>query len=199
MKVGGFSYLLRGTAHVFGDHISTDQILPGRYLELPDDEVGQYAMAGADPAFARKVQPGDFVVAGVNFGCGSSREGAVAALKRAGVAAVIARSFAPIFLRNCVCTGLIPVVVSSVEAIPDGATLEVDLRGRVVRVVSRPEQLSGRAAPQAPSGTDRPGLSRQPESYLELPILNLRGVAVEILQAGGILPYTRRRLGHEGP
>src|SRR5690606_24133061 len=77
---GGGMTVLRGRAWVFGEQISTDQILPGRYLDRPYSEVGQFAMAGADEEFAQKVQPGDIVVAGANFGCGSSREAAAVAL-----------------------------------------------------------------------------------------------------------------------
>lgn len=163
-----------GRAHVFGDHISTDEILPGKYLDRPYSEVGQFAMAGVDEDFASKVEPGDVVVAGINFGCGSSREAAVIALKKAEVAAVIAPSFARIFFRNAVNNGLVPVVVPSTDGIQTGDTVEVDLEARVVRV-----RVRGR----------------------ELPILNLKGISFDILQAGGIVEFTLKRMqarGHPG-
>lgn len=167
----GLPERLSGRAHVFGDHVSTDEILPGRYLDRPYSELGQFAMAGIDETFASRVQPGDIIVAGNNFGCGSSREAAVMTLKHAGIAAVVAPSFARIFFRNAVNNGLLPVVVSSVDGINSGQTVEIDLVSRRVRVL----------------GGDR-------DNVIELPILNLQGISREILEAGGIIEYARRRM-----
>lgn len=167
--------VLRGRAHVFGDHVSTDQILPGHFLDRSYEEVGRFAMAGIDDSFAARVQPGDFIVAGANFGCGSSREAAVIALKQVGVAAVIARSFARIFFRNAINNGLVPAVVPAVDPMWFGATLELDLARRVVRVRDDPPENGAVRA--------------------ELPVLNLRGISLEILEAGGIIPYVRARMG----
>ena len=90
--------LIQGRVFVFGDNIDTDQIYPGRYLELTEpEEVALHAMEGADPDFPSKVQPGDIIVGGKNFGCGSSREHAVITLLTSGVRTVVARSFARIF------------------------------------------------------------------------------------------------------
>ena len=103
--------LLEGRAFCFGNQVTTDDILPGRYLDRRADEVAQFAMAGVDPTFAARVRPGDFVVAGANFGAGSGRESAPAALKGAGVAAVVASSFSRLFFRNCINLGLPPVLI----------------------------------------------------------------------------------------
>lgn len=173
---------LVGTAHVFGEHISTDEILPGKYLDRSYSEVGQFAMAGADETFAAKVQPGDIVVAGSNFGCGSSREAAVIALKAAGVTAVIAPSFARIFFRNAINNGLVPVVVEAVTVIDPGDRVEVDLKDRKVRV------FTGAA------DGDSPSLTEGEKAVAEMPILNLQGISLEILEAGGIVEFTRRRM-----
>ncbi len=161
----------RGRAHVFGRDVTTDHILPGRYLDRPYDEIGRYAMAGVNEAFAAAVRPGDLIVAGPNFGCGSSREAAVVALQAAGIAAVIAESFGGIFFRNAINNGLVPVVVDGTAGIRDGDPLEVDLGARVVRNL-------------------RPGAA--PAGH---PIRNLTGTSLEILEAGGLVPYVRRRMG----
>lgn len=179
---------LTGRAHIFGDHVSTDEILPGKYLYLPYDEVGQHAMAGADPDFAAKVEPGDVLVAGHNFGCGSSREAAVIALKKAGIAAVVATSFARIFFRNAVNNGLVPVVIDGAEAIEAGDRVEVDLDGREVRVFSPKTAGTG-------FDGDNDNQVEDPPLKLQRPIDNLQGISLEILQAGGIVEFTRRRIG----
>uniref|UniRef100_A0A7V4G6M9 3-isopropylmalate dehydratase small subunit n=1 Tax=Desulfobacca acetoxidans TaxID=60893 RepID=A0A7V4G6M9_9BACT len=98
---------LTGRVHKFGDDINTDEIIPARYLNTSDPaELARHAMEDADPEFVNRLQPGDFIVAGKNFGCGSSREHAPIALKAAKVAAVIAHSFARIFYRNAFNMGL---------------------------------------------------------------------------------------------
>jgi 3-isopropylmalate/(R)-2-methylmalate dehydratase small subunit len=98
---------LKGKVHKFGDDINTDEILPARYLNTSDPaELAKHAMEDADPEFVKKTKPGDFIVAGKNFGCGSSREHAPVALKAAKVAGVIAASFARIFYRNAFNMGL---------------------------------------------------------------------------------------------
>jgi 3-isopropylmalate/(R)-2-methylmalate dehydratase small subunit len=125
---------LKGRVHQFGDDINTDEIIPARYLNTSDpDELAKHAMEDADPDFMKKLKPGDFVVAGKNFGCGSSREHAPVALKAAGVAAVIAASFARIFYRNAFNMGLL--ILESPDAagaLKSGAEISVDLdRGEI--------------------------------------------------------------------
>ena len=120
---------LKGKVHKFGDDINTDEIIPARYLNTSDPgELAQHAMEDADPDFVKKLKPGDFVVGGRNFGCGSSREHAPVALKAAGVAAVIAGSFARIFYRNAFNMGL-PILESpdAAAALKSGAEISVDL------------------------------------------------------------------------
>jgi 3-isopropylmalate/(R)-2-methylmalate dehydratase small subunit len=127
--------LIRGKAWNYGDDVNTDFILPGIYLELTDpDEMGRHAMEGIDPEFAEKVQPGDVVVGGRNFGLGSSREHAPIALKHAGVSAVIAEGFARIFYRNATNLGLPALECPGVSGeIDTGDTVEVDLaKGTIV-------------------------------------------------------------------
>jgi len=111
------SMTFQGRVHRFGDEINTDVILPGRYLALrKPEELGKHCMEGIDPDFIRRVQPGDILAVGRNFGCGSSREHAVIALKAAGVSAIVAVSAARIFFRNAVNLGL-PVILC-----PEAAT-----------------------------------------------------------------------------
>ncbi len=119
---------IRGKAWKFGDDVNTDIILPGKYLELTDPtEMAKHAMEGTDPAFSSKIQPGDIVVAGSNFGCGSSREHAPIALKHAGIGAVIAESYARIFYRNAINIGLPALECPGIsEAVEEGDLLEVD-------------------------------------------------------------------------
>ena len=99
--------LIKGNAFVFGNNVDTDQIYPGRFVEYTNiEDVAKYAMAGADPEFVNKVHTGDIIVAGTNFGCGSSREHAAITLKAVGISAIIATSFARIFYRNAINLGL---------------------------------------------------------------------------------------------
>lgn len=99
--------LIKGNAFVFGNNVDTDQIYPGRFVEYTNiEDVAKYAMAGADHEFVNKVHTGDIIVAGTNFGCGSSREHAAITLKAVGISAIIATSFARIFYRNAINLGL---------------------------------------------------------------------------------------------
>ncbi len=125
---------IKGRAWKFGDDISTDHITPGRYYHLRSNmpELAKHIMEDADPDFAKKFRPGDFIVAGNNFGMGSSREHAPLALKIAGVSAVIAKSFARIFYRNAINVGL-PLLIADTDIIEDGDELEVELgEGKIV-------------------------------------------------------------------
>lgn len=126
---------MKGKAWNYGDDINTDFILPGIYLELTDPkEIGKHAMEGIDPSFVDKVQPGDVVVGGRNFGLGSSREQAPIALKYSGVSAVIAESFARIFYRNAANLGLPALECPNVsKEIETGDTVEVDIEaGKII-------------------------------------------------------------------
>jgi 3-isopropylmalate/(R)-2-methylmalate dehydratase small subunit len=134
---------LRGRAWTFGDDISTDHIAPGRLFHLRTDlpELAKHVMEDADPAFAQRVSRGDFIVAGRNFGLGSSREHAPRIIKLAGVGAVLAQSFARIFFRNAINVGL-PVLQCDTSAIGRGDELEVDLMGGRVRDLTTGDVVS---------------------------------------------------------
>lgn len=126
---------ISGTAWTYGDNVNTDVIFPGKYTYTLSDpaEIAAHALEDLDPAFATNVQPGDVVVGGRNWGCGSSREQAVTCLKWAGVGAVIAASFAGIFYRNAINNGLPAVVCrAAVEHIVAGETVTVDLAGATI-------------------------------------------------------------------
>jgi len=116
----------------FGDDIDTDVIIQGKYLVINDPkELAKHVFENLRPEFAKEVRPGDFVVAGDNFGCGSSREHAPLALKATGIKAVIAKSFARIFFRNAVNIGLM-VIECNTDGIDDGDDIDVDLDRNVV-------------------------------------------------------------------
>lgn len=117
----------------FGDAINTDLITPGRYNITTDSAaLGKIAFIEHRPEFSKEVQPGDFIVGGVNFGCGSSRETAAIALRACGIAAVIAKSFARIFYRNSLNQGLI-VVTADTDQISEGDQIELDYSSQVIR------------------------------------------------------------------
>lgn len=124
----------KGRAWILGDHISTDHIAPGRYFHLRSNlpELARHVLEDARGDFASGMKPGDLIVAGENFGLGSSREHAPAIIKLAGVSAVLARSFARIFFRNAVNIGL-PVVIVDTSFIGEGDEIEVDLAEGIVR------------------------------------------------------------------
>lgn len=154
----------RGKAHVYGDNIDTDRIIPGKYTKTLDmSQLAAHVLEDLDLDFAKRVQPGDIVVAGENFGCGSSREQAPIALKAAGVAAVVARSFARIFYRNAINIGL-PVLEVGEHQIQTGDVVRVDLEaGQLVN------EANGEAAP----------------------ITQMPDVMRAILEAGGLVAYLR--------
>jgi 3-isopropylmalate/(R)-2-methylmalate dehydratase small subunit len=157
-------------AWCYGDDVDTDAIIPARYLTSTDErELGLHAFEALDPGFADGVSHGDVVVAGQNFGCGSSREHAPMALKGAGVSVVIASSFARIFFRNAINTGL-PVLVcpEAVAATETGDDLDIDVSSGAV--FNSTKGLRFVAAPH-------------PEFVLE------------IIRRGGLVPWVRERLG----
>ena len=152
-------------AWVFGDDLDTDQMVPGRYAPfmVGQDKFHTYAFCDARPGFATEVRPGDLLVGGENFGCGSSREYAVAALKKLGVGGIVAKNFARIFFRNCINLG-IPVVESAdaLALTTDGDEVTLDLAAGVLR-------------------TPRGNAAVRP----------LAPFAQELLSAGGVVAYLR--------
>jgi len=161
--------MIEGKVFKYGDDVNTDVIFPGKYTYTISDprEMAQHALEDLDAEFVRQVQPGDVIVAGRNFGCGSSREQAAICLREAGVGAVVARSFARIFFRNAINAGL-PVLVcpDAVDVLSGGDRVQVDL---VTGSLIFDERRFG---------------------FPALPA-EVRG----ILEAGGLIPYTRKQLG----
>lgn len=165
--------LIRGRVWRFGDNVDTDAIIPGRYLNVSDPAVlAQHCMEGIDTEFVKRLRPGDVIVAGANFGCGSSREHAPIALKAAGVGAVVASSFARIFFRNAINIGL-PVLESpeAVEALEEGREVLIDTDAGVISDSSTGRQF--RVAPYPPMVRD-------------------------ILQAGGLMAWVKHQISAEG-
>lgn len=163
------SLILRGrVAIVLGDNIDTDMIYPGRYLNITDREkTPEHLFEMAYPDLRSELRPGDFVVGGKNFGCGSSREQAAAALKFAGAGAVIAASFARIYYRNAINLGLPAVVAADAAAqCSRGDELEIDLvRGEVRNLTANRVIAAAALDPRA----------------------------VELLESGGLIPYLKRK------
>lgn len=158
--------MLKGRAFKFGDNISTDHIVPGRLAHLRSNlpELKKHVLEDADPTFASRVKAGDFIVAGGNFGLGSSREHAPLVIKMAGVGAIMARSVARIFFRNAINLGL-PVLLCDTGKINDGDELEVDLATGRVRDITNGTELTFRKIPQ---------------------------VMLDILGEGGLIPYIKK-------
>ena len=113
--------VLEGNAHVFGDHINTDYIISGKYKSRLTDlnEMAKHIMEDIRPDFYKEIQPGNFIVGGLNFGCGSSREAAAWVIKKAGIAAVLAKDFARIFFRNAINVG-VPVLRVDTGSVQEG-------------------------------------------------------------------------------
>jgi len=158
--------MLKGRAFKFGNSISTDHITPGRLAHLRSDlpELAKHVLEDADPTFASRVRVGDFIVAGDNFGLGSSREHAPLVIKMAGVSAILAKSVARIFFRNAINLGL-PVLICDTDNIDDGDELEVDLAQGTVNDITRANQLT---------------FGKLPE------------VMLHILNEGGLIPYIQK-------
>lgn len=150
-----------------GDDVDTDVLAPGPFLKAPIPELAAHCLEAVEPRFAADVRPGDVVVAGENFGAGSSREQAVMVLRELGVAAVVARSFAGIFHRNALNLGLLALVCPDPEPLHAGAAVEVDPGAAVVRILGGDTVVKCRPIP--------PHL-------------------LEMVAAGGLLPYLERRL-----
>ena len=160
---------IRGKVWKYGDNIDTDVIIPGRYCHIVDPvELGKHALADLDPGFVTKMTRGDVIVAGTNFGCGSSREMAPIAIKAAGVSAVVAASFARIFFRNAINIGL-PIFQSAeaARAIEGGDELAIDPESGLIRNLTRGEQYQAAAFPD----------------FIQ-----------DIVRLGGLKPYVEKRL-----
>ena len=163
---------LRGVAHVYGDDIDTDRIIPGKYTKTLDlEDLADHVLEDLDPEFSSRVQEGDILVAGENFGCGSSREQAPLAIQAAGVSVVVADYFARIFYRNAINIGL-PVVEVGPHDIEDGNKLEVDLAKGVVQDLTAGRRYEATQMPQ---------------------------VMIEILEAGGLVTYLREHGEYRDP
>jgi 3-isopropylmalate/(R)-2-methylmalate dehydratase small subunit len=158
--------MLRGKAFKFGDNISTDLISPGKYFHLRSNlpELAKHVMEDADTTFASRVKPGDFIVAGKDFGLGSSREHAPVVIKISGVSAVLAKSAARIFFRNAFNIGL-PVLICDTDKINDGDELEIDLKAGSIKNLSTGEELTFGKIPE---------------------------VMLKILDEGGLVPYIKK-------
>lgn len=162
--------VVKGKAHIFGINIDTDQIYPGRFLEITNKkDIASHCMEGVRPGFSGQISQNDMVIAGKNFGCGSSREHAAITLKESGVGAVIADSFARIFYRNAINLGLPVIVCRGVsEKVSENDTLTVDLTTGEIRNLTKNEVYLGE------------GLST---------------FIMDILKAGGIKPLFKERYG----
>jgi len=173
---------IRGRIWVFGDHVDTDAILPARHLHTSDPaELALRCMEGVDAGFANAVQPGDLIVAGENFGCGSSREHAPAAIKAAGVSCVIATSFARIFYRNAVNIGL--PIVSCAHALASAIATGAALSGE-----------SSMAAGQEWIVDLEVGRIRNLALGTEMEFEPFPPFMAELLRAGGLTAHTRDRI-----
>ncbi len=159
-------YIKKGRAFKFGDNISTDHIAPGRLFHLRNDlvEFSKHVLEDADPEFASKVQKGDFVVAGNNFGLGSSREHAPQIIKISGVGAVIAKSFARIFYRNAINIGLLALECDT-DKIDAGDELELDIKRGVLKDITK---------------------------NIELEIMPLPDVMIKLLDDGGLVAHLNK-------
>jgi 3-isopropylmalate/(R)-2-methylmalate dehydratase small subunit len=167
------SKVIRGRAHCFGDNIDTDQIIPARYCTSFDEVVlGPHCMEDIDEGFPARVEEGDVVVAGENFGCGSSRENAPLTLRGAGIRLVVARSFARIFFRNSINIAL-PIMEcpEAVESIEDGHEVEADIVEGVVRNLTTGQSFPARPVP---------------------PFVQ------QIIDEGGLVPWVRSQLASRG-
>ena len=158
--------ILKGRAFKFGDGISTDLIQPGRYNYLRSNlsELAKHVLEDADPTFASKVKKGDFIVAGKNFGLGSSREHAPTILKLTGVSAILAKSVARIFFRNAINVGL-PVLICDTDRINDSDQLEIDLASGTIKDLTNSARLTSGVIPD---------------------------VMLKILDEGGLVPYIKK-------
>jgi 3-isopropylmalate/(R)-2-methylmalate dehydratase small subunit len=141
--------ILKGKVHKFSDDINTDDIIAAKYLVSTDaQELGKHCMETISPDFSQAVSPGDIIVAGRNFGCGSSREHAPLAIKGCGVCAVIAKSFAAIFFRNAINIGLPFLESQDVDKINHGDMIEIDLSSGIIKNITQDKNYKTQAFPE---------------------------------------------------
>jgi 3-isopropylmalate/(R)-2-methylmalate dehydratase small subunit len=141
--------IIKGKVHKFSDDINTDDIIAAKYLVSTDaQELGKHCMETINPSFSQAVSPGDIIVAGRNFGCGSSREHAPLAIKGCGVSAVIAKSFAAIFFRNAINIGLPFLESADVDNINNGDIIEIDLASGVIKSLTQGKSYKTQAFPE---------------------------------------------------
>ena len=160
---------IQGRVWTFGDHVDTDLIIPARYLNVSDkEELARHCFADLRPGFVKEARPGDIVVAGLNFGCGSSREQAPLAIKYAGISAVLAQSFARIFYRNAINVGLPVLECLDADKIKEGDALSVDLAQGIITDTTQ---------------------------NITLDVKPLPDVMLGILKAGGLANYFKKNKG----
>jgi len=160
--------MIKGMTIKYGDDVNTDVIYPGRYLEITEpEEMAKHAMEDLDANFLNKVKERNIIVAGKNFGCGSSREQAATCLKYAGIDAIVAKSFARIFFRNAINNGLLVIECKHADEIEDGDEVEIDVEKGVIKDLTRGKEYIFKALP---------------------PFL------MEIIKAGGLIPYVRGKI-----
>ena len=141
--------IIKGKAHKFGDNINTDDIIAAKYLVSADEkELGKHCMENIAPDFSKNVAKGDIIIAGSNFGCGSSREHAPLALKGCGVSSVVAKSFAGIFFRNAINIGLPFLELDKTDKISDGDSLEIDLTHGIIKNLTKNETYKTQPFPE---------------------------------------------------
>ena len=185
-----------GRVWKYGDGVNTDVIFPGKYTYSLKDpgEIAAHALEDLDPAFATDAQPGDVIVAGRNWGNGSSREQAVTALKYKGIAAVVARSFARIYFRNGINQGLLLITCpAAVDAAQAGDTIEIDLERNVIRLRASTEPQPSTALHSAHALPAERGRAGRDAGEFSFPPLS--ATALRIINDGGLVPHIRKKLG----
>ncbi len=164
-----------GRVYKFGDNINTDVIYPGKYLSITTDreEMVKHCFEAVYPEFLKKAKPGDIIIAGENFGCGSSREQAATCLKHFGISAIVAQSFARIFYRNAINLGLPVIIAADVSRrIKHNDTIEIDFQKGIIKNIKTNETIRA---------------------------VNLPPFILQIIEVGGLISYLRKKLGIHKP
>jgi len=158
---------LKGKVHKFGDDVNTDEIIPAKFLNTSEaKELGRHCMEGIEPGFVKGVKKGDIIVAGENFGCGSSREHAPVSIKACGISCVIAESFARIFYRNAINIGLPILECSQAHKILENSLLQIELDKGIIRDLNKDKIYQAQSFPD----------------FMQ-----------ELVQAGGLLRWVRKK------